>query len=170
MTQDGPTWKTFPEGYNYICAEELNHNEGTKVVMAPLDHCRTFVRFIFSIHSSPALAKKINLPFKKRWYPLYFKDDFKKKKPLCFLLLNHHLAPTYLDYLKQKYPDCKIVLLHRDLIKVSQRNAPWLLTNKNIDVEMSFDKGEAEKNGFPYFSEFESKIDIPILDNAESDV
>ena len=170
ITQDGPTWKTFPDGYNTICAADLNHFEGTKVVTAPLDHCHPLVRFLFSAHSSPALSQKVKLPFKKLWYPLYFKNDFKERKPLCFLLLNVHLPSSYLDYLKQRYPDCKIVLLHRDLLKVCQRLAPWLLTNKNIDLEMSFDKGEAEKYGFPHFNEFESKIDIPILDTPECDV
>lgn len=169
-SQDGATWKDFPDGYYSICAEELNHFDGTKSVSAPLDYCNRVVRFIFSAHCSPALAQKINLPFKKLWYPLYFKNDFKETKPICFLLLNRHYPPSYLDYLKQTYPDCKIVLLHRDLLKVCKRMSPWLLNNPNIDLHMTYDKGESEEYGFPYFSEFESKIDIPNLNKPECDV
>lgn len=169
-TQDGPTWRTYPDGYNTICAEDLNNNEGTKAISAPLDYCNPLVRLIFSAHCSPALAQKIKLPFKEFWYPYYFKNDFREKKPLCFLLLNLHLPPSYLDYLKKKYPDCKIVLLHRDLLKICQRISPWLLTNKNIDLEMTFDKGEAAKYGFPHFNEFESKINLSLTKTPECDV
>lgn len=169
-SQDGPTWKNIPDGYYNICVEELRQHDGICVVSAPLCHCPIWVRYLFSVHSSPALAKKINLPFKSLWFPYYFHNDFKEKKPLCFILLNHHIPLPYLDYLKLKYPDCKIVLMHRDLLKVCQRIAPKLLENKNIDLEMTFDKGESQKYGFPHFNEFESKVDIKVLGTPESDV
>lgn len=167
---DGRSWKTNPDGYYSICAEELNKYEGIKVVNAPLDYCSNFIRFIYSVHSSPALEKKLNIPFKYVWYPYYFKNDFKIEKPLCILLLHRQLPLSYLKYLKNKYSDCKIVLLHRDLRKVAERMAPKLLEDPNIDLEMTFDKGESIKFGFPHFNEFESKIEITLLNKPESDV
>ena len=169
-SQDGTTWKDFPDGYYNICVEELKREKGIEVVTAPLYYQCRMIRYLFAAHSSPALAQKVNLPFKRWWYPFYFKNGFEEKKPIAFIILNHHIPLDYLTYLKSRWPDCKIVLLHRDLMAVCQRTSPGLLNNPNIDLEMTFDKGEAAKYGFPHFNEFESKIDIPVLDTPESDV
>lgn len=169
-SQDGTTWKDFPDGYYNICVEELKNSDCIEVVTAPLYHQNLIIRWIYSAYCSPALAQRVKLPFKHLWYPFYFKNKFKTDKPLCFIVLNHHLPLPYLSYLKHKFPNCKIVLLHRDLVQVCQRLAPGLMENPNIDLEMTFDKNESEKYGFPHFNEFESKIDVPILETPESDV
>ena len=77
---------------------------------------------------------------------------------------------AYLKYLKKKYKNCKIVVLYRDLLKVSQRYNPGIQNNPDVDLYMTFDKGESEKYGMPYFSEFESLINIPLSDEFESDL
>lgn len=169
-TQDGATWKDSPDGYYSICVDELKNHDGIKVVSAPMDYRNSLIRFVFSLHSSPRINKKINLPFKRHWFPYYFKNDFETTKPICFVLLNHHLPQEYLSFVKSKYPDCKIVLLHRDLLKVHHKLAPQFIDNPFVDIEMTYDKGESEKYGMPHFDEFESKIEVKKLNSTECDV
>lgn len=158
------------KGYYTICTQDLESDPQIKVVSYPLDYMPKTIRRLFGIHYSEKIAKHIDLPLKKFWYPLYFKNDFKEKHPLCFIILNRRLPVKYLSYLKKKYPDCRIVLLHRDLMKVCRRVNPDLLFNPIFDLEMTFDDGEAEKYKLPSFLEFESKTDVPVKDEMESDV
>lgn len=163
-------YKIDRDAYNTICALELEKASDVRLVTYPCDKKPYWLRLLFAIHNSAKISKKINLPFKRLWYPYYFCDDFLEKKPLCIVLLNHQLPIDYLRYLKNRYPDCKIVMLHRDFLCVSQRANPQLPQNPILDLEMTYDEGESKKYGFPHFSEFESKIDVIIENNFESDV
>ena len=42
--------------------------------------------------------------------------------------------------------------------------------NPLLDLEMTYDKGESKQYGYPWFSEYESRIDIPVSEIPESDV
>jgi hypothetical protein len=165
---DGKVWKDYPDGYYSICVEDLKRVEGIKVVLAPLDNCNKLVRIVSAAHLSTSLSKIVNVPLKKLWYPLFFKNDFKQIKPFCFIIIDRRIPISYLHYLRKKYNDCRVVLLHRDLHAVCERMSPELLTN--TDLEMTYDKGESNKLNIPYFSEFESIIDVPIKNNPECDV
>ncbi len=61
-------------------------------------------------------------------------------------------------------------MLHRDLVKICNLVDPNMSKNPIWDLEMTFDKGESQKFGFPHFDEFESKIDIQQEEEMESDV
>lgn len=163
-------YKIDKSKYNTICALELKGSTDCVLVTYPLDTKPLWLRYLFGIHNSAKIAKRINLPFKELWYPFYFENSFKKNKPLCIVILNHYLPLDYLKYLKTTYPDCRLVMLHRDFLRVSQRANPELPFNPILDLEMTYDEGESAKYGFPHFSEYESKIDIPINDTFESDV
>lgn len=156
--------------YNTICALELENSDDCKLVTYPLDTKPLWVRYIFAIHNSAKIAQKVKLPFKRLWYPYYFDNSFKDEKPLCIVILNHNLPIDYLRYLKKQYTDCRLVMLHRDFLRVSQRANPELPQNPILDLEMTYDEGESAKYGFPHFNEYESKIDIPVNDYFESDV
>lgn len=158
------------KGYNTICTQDLEQDPQIKVVSYPLDYMPKVIRQLYGIHFSEKIAKHINLPFKSLWYPLYFKEDFKEKRPLCFIILNHRLSIEYLTYLKKKYPDCRIVLLHRDLMKICRRINPDLVFNPILDLVMTYDEGEAGKYNIPSFSEYESKTNVPVKDKMESDI
>ncbi len=157
-------------GYYTICAQELETSPSIRVVSYPLDIYPYWIRLLFAIHHSEKIARYIKLPFKKLWYPYYFKNDFEEKKPFCFVILNRFLPIEYLSYLKKMYPDCRIVLLHRDLLRICKRLNPELSQNPILDLEMTYDKGEAQLYGMPYFNEFESSIDILKEKKMESDV
>lgn len=164
-------FKIDHDAYYTICLEDLYLLPNVNVVSCPLDYASTFVRFLFNLHHSVKINRIINLPLKYMWYPFYFKDSFEDKKPFCFILIDRKYSVDYLHYLKQTYKNCKIVLLHRDLRFVCEKLNPQLLTCKEVDLQMTFDKGESIKYNMPHFDEFESKIEVPICDNyPESDV
>lgn len=167
---DDSKLKRNTDGYYTICLAEAEKHPNVKVVSRPLDYLPYPVRALYTIHTSAKLAHKVNLPFKNKWYPYYFKNDFKNDLPLCFIILNHSLPISYFEYLKNRYPDCRIALLHRDLLKVCKRSAPNLPMNPILDLEMTFDVGESKQYGFPHFNEFESLIDLNVSETPESDV
>lgn len=158
------------DGYYTICAKELDNTEQTRLVTYPLDTKPYWVRLLFLIHNSEKIAKYINLPLKKLWYPLYFKNDFKEKRPICFLVLSRSLPLEYLEYLKGKYSGCKIVHLHRDFLDVGKQMRPDLHFNPIFDLEMTYDEGESKEYNIPHFEEFESTINIKRSQEFESDV
>lgn len=157
------TRKKDNNGYYTICVEDLNKLANVHVVSYPVDYAYYFIRCLFSIHMSPRINKFISLPFKEKWYPYYFKNPFKNNKPICFVIASSYITPRYVSYLRKYYPNCKIVKLHRDLAKIVYKCSPeWneKLARELIDIRMSYDQGEAKKNNWEYFSEFESKIEI----------
>ena len=154
-----------PDGYYTICAKDLEALDDVCVVSYPVDFASTFVRFLFGVHHTERLNKHFKLPFKRLWYPYYYKYTFSQSRPLCFVLLNPYIPIDYIKYIKATYPDAKIVALHRDLLSVYQKICPDFIKNPLFDLEMSIDPEESKKYGMLYFDEFESKIDI--LPNPE---
>lgn len=160
-------WEINHDGYYTICAEDLFDAPGINLVTWPLDYAPKIIRCLFNIHNSEKINKKLNLPLKKLWYPYYFKDKFKNKKPYCFVILGKY-PEDYYYFLKKKYPGCKFVLLHRDLLS---RFIPPLTGKEFIDIEMTYDRNEASIHNMVHFNEFESKINVPLAENyPESDV
>ena len=158
------------DGYYYICTKDLENSSSVKVVTFPLDTKPRWIKILFDIHNSEIIDKYIHLPLKRLWYPFYFENRFDNPKPLCFVIINRSLPIDYFKYLKIKYPNCKIVLMHRDLVKVCQECNRELAFNPIFDMEMTFDKGEAAQYGLPHFNEFESAIDVIKEKDMESDV
>lgn len=162
---DYKTLKHNSDGYYAICVNDLMFKDDIEIVSSPLYYAPLLVRIIFAIHHSERINKFIKLPFKSIWFPRYFKNKFKEKRPLCFIVLNYHLSNDYLNYLKTTFVGCKIVCLHRDLIKIYEKKYPGFPLNKLFDLEFSFDKNECLKYGFIHFDEFESKICVPRASN-----
>lgn len=150
------------EGYYTICLNDLIGNKNIHVVSQPLDYAPTIVRYLFCFHHSERVRRKINIPGRNIWYPYYFKNIFNDDLPLCFIILNPHISVDYLKYLRKKHPKCRIVAIHRDLVKIWKETNPDFFNNPIFDLEMTFDENEAKKYGMLYFSEFESKMQIPV--------
>ena len=158
------------EGYYTICTKDIEHTEQTRVVSYPLDYKPYWLRLIFAFHTSGKIAKYIRLTFQNIWYPYYFKNDFAQKKTICFIIISRNLPLGYLYYLKNKFPDCKIVHMHRDFLSVGKRMRPDLHFNPIFDLEMTYDEDEAKQYNIPHFDEFESSIEIKRENKFESDV
>lgn len=153
-----------PNEYNAICTRDLEALDNVVVVQVPLQKSSKILRLLFNIHNSPRLNKIINLPFKSIWYPLYFKANFKDNRPYCFIFAPTNYSFKYIEYLREKYTNCKIVKIHRDLVKITHMNPLYTEENMNriFDLRLTFDPGEAKLYNMIHFNEIESKVDIAI--------
>lgn len=162
------------DNYFYICTQELRQLSNVSVVSYPLDYTGEFLHKLYVLHNHPLISRKFNVPGKRLWYPYIFKNEFKEDKPFCFICSGYYVTPGYIKYLKEKYPNSKFVLIHRDLIHLYHERNPLFtreLVNELFDLEMSYDLGDVEKYKLVHFDEFESKIEITsVTENNYCDV
>mgnify|MGYP000015305623 FL=1 len=159
-----------PNGYYAICYNDVRNHNQIQCIDIPLQGYCKFWRYLYALHHSARINERINLPFKKIWYPYYFKNEFKDSKEICFIL-QIRLPIFYLQYLKEQYHNCKFVSIYRDLRKITEINNPEYPNHPIFDLEMTIDKNEAKLYGWHHFEEFESKIDVPKSSSYfESDV
>lgn len=157
---EGKGWKLNRDGYYSICLRDLEEMAGVEVVPKPLYHKNLFLKILYSLHNTPRLNRFVDLPLKNLWYPYYFNGNFAKKKPVCIVVISRDLPFAYLDFIKKKHPDYKLVLLHRDKIEVCDNYRPGLSFYRAFDLVMSYDTEEAKKFNIPHFDEIESKIEL----------
>lgn len=155
--------KIDKDEYNAICLRDAESMKDVNVIAYPLQHYPYIVRRLFAILTSRRLNKWIKLPFLKLFYPLYFKQD-DDDKPYCFVIAGNTLPFDYLYYLKKRYPNCRMVKTHRDLLKIARNNPEYSEENMNkiFDLRLTYDEGEAKEYGLSHFDEIESKIEVPI--------
>lgn len=156
-----------PNEYNAICTRDLESLQNVKVVQVPLQHAPKLIRTIYNIHNDARINRRIKLPFKGAWFPYYFLDDFSDEKPYCFVFASTSYSFEYIDFLRKKYPGCKIVKIHRDLLKITHANPQYSEENMNrvFDLRLTIDREEAKQYGLCHFDEIESKIDVAIDTN-----
>lgn len=159
-TPEGRRFRVDEDEYYYICSKDLVGSNGFIVVPHPLYDRSVLLQMAYKIHNSPKINQLVRLPFKEKWFPIYYKGNFPDDRPICFVIMNPHLPIDYLKFLKKKYSNCKIVRLHRDLRAVGERMSPGLSDSGILDLEMTIDYGESIKYNWPHFCEFESKIEI----------
>ena len=148
--------------YNAICLKDVSEMKGVQVVSCPLEHKSAFLRFLFNVHNSTKLNKRFKMPFRRFWYPFYFRStDNDNNKDYCFVIANT-VPIGYLRYLKKKYPNCKLVKVYKDLLKVSSSVPGYSeeATRQLFDLRYTYDKIEAQKYNMIHYDEIESKIDI----------
>ncbi len=153
--------------YYTICTRDLENQPGICLVNYPLDNRSIFLRTLFAIHNSRAINSVVKIPFKELWYKYYFTNQFENNKPICFIVSGRYISIEYIRFLKQTYPKCRIVKLYRDIKRVSRETLPEFtdeICNELFDLQMSEDFEEAAENGYIYFHEFESKIEIAHAD------
>lgn len=134
-------------------------------------------KLLYKIHLSNKVNRIIKLPFKKIWYPTFYKPKFINENPICFILppfLEHtEYERNYIVYLKGKYPKSKFVSYYIDLVK-PKNNAPLIEPFKikdKYDLIISYDEGDAAYYGLEFFptsfSDYSPEDDFTI---SESDV
>lgn len=154
------------DDYFYICTEELRDSVDVTVVSYPLDYSNQLFHKLYVLHNHPKINKKIEIPLKRLWYPFYFKRSaINTDKPMCFIMSGYYITPDYIRYLKKKFPGCKCVLIHRDLISLWHKRNPKF-TRKTVeelfDLELTIDKDDAETYGIYHFDEIESKPEVSL--------
>lgn len=150
------------DGYYAICLEDLYNVKNVSVINYPMEGHNTFLRFIhkvFKFFKAKGILKKLSSMAIAYFYPLYFTSKIQDQDNLCFVFVSDVWDMDYMRYLKKKYPNCKIVMALRDLVKTK-----WfykqLKEAKLVDCWMSYDEGDCKEYNMHYFSEFESKIHI----------
>ncbi len=160
-TNDSRLPKFNPDGYQTMSLKDLEGIEDIHVVPYPLHHLPYFLRLIYFLCNTNKLKKIFGNSLIELFYPYFFDRKYKTDKPFCFLLIGGaHLPKTYLHYLKKKYPDSKIVFFFRDLVVVREKLSPDIVHDKAIDIELSFDNGEAEKYGMYFCDEYSSLVNL----------
>lgn len=161
------------DGYYAICLEDLKNEEEVTIVNYPLDYMSLFIRILHRIVLSVDRRLNGNIVskfFLKLFYPYYFPCRDKNNKKKCFVFISNILDINYMRYLKQTYPDCKLVMAFRDLV-FTKLFYKELKNEHLIDLWMSYDEGECKRYEMKYFSEFESKIIVAKQPSVpESDV
>lgn len=150
------------DGYYAICLEDLYNVKNVSVINYPMEGHNTLLRFIhkvFKFFKAKGILKKLSSMAIAYFYPLYFTSKIQDQDNLCFVFVSDVWDMDYMRYLKKKYPNCKIVMALRDLVKTK-----WfykqLKEAKLVDCWMSYDEGDCKEYNMHYFSEFESKIHI----------
>lgn len=134
---------------------------------------------IYRAHTTWKVNDHVYLPLKSIWNPLYFKDDFKERRPLCFIFYssgqNYDLGRFgYLDYLRKKYPSCKLVLCFMDLVDAHYSRCHDFsieYIKKNYDLVLVYNQIDADKYGFVHYTGYLSRLPVfPNMKHFQSDV
>lgn len=133
----------------------------------------SFAKFIMKLSYSKKVNSWINEPFCNIIYSQLCGYEFKKPKPICFLCFPNnfdYLRPSFLKFLRTRYPKCKIVFFLQDLLKTK----PYIsieYIRENFDLILDYDRGDCEAYGFTYHTTPMSYVDIS-LDSSiqESDI
>lgn len=152
-----------------FCVRELNLSFGSSLK-----------KKLFQIHTSPRLNRKIALPLQRLWNRSYIGTlGFSEEKPICFIFTPVICGMAYrmrlFSYLRKKYPDCKLVLLLRDRVQVSQKFFPQIDIKTEakalFDVVYTINNREADLYGFEKMHSFCSRFPVPTApDDPKSDV
>lgn len=129
-------------------------------------------QLLIRINFNLKLNDFIKTPFSKLVYPWLFPHSFKEDRPLCFIFFGTQFAiinTSYLDYLRRRYPNVKLVLYMQDIVA----SLPYYdikSYKKNFDIVLSYDKGDCEKYNLVYYPTPFSKIDIDKLPKVDEDI
>lgn len=120
----------------------------------------SFLTALYNVHNNSYLNAIYNIPGKDKWYHLYYQK--KHTDPLCFVFLICWFDSRYeklFIYLKQNYPNAKLVLYLEDI--VASRPAFDHKLEVYFDEIITYDKGDSDKYNYRYYPTFMSKIEIP---------
>lgn len=150
--------------YYYVCTLDLR-KDGVQVISYPTEGHSRLYHNLFVI--SMLLSR--NYPFlgflSKLFYPSYIPKQFRKENNMCLVVYGYYITPDYLRYVREKFPNAKIVKIHRDSYDIWRRKNPLfsdLDMNELFDLQFSYDIGDSEKYNMIHFDEIESKIDITL--------
>lgn len=110
---------------------------------------RQLVRWNFS----RKINQYVHTPFSRLVYPKLYPHHFTDNKPICFLFFGNRqqiYQTDFLKYIRKNYKDSKIVLYMQDLVA---RNSELHFdsVNKQFDLLLSYDKGDAAKYNMHYY-------------------
>lgn len=155
-----------------VSYEDLNKVDYAKYLYRRIDTDNPVLTKLYQLHTSPVTNRFFRLPGQGIWNKMAFRGSFNDDKPICFLFFPRlrWLQNGIIEYLRKKYPDCKVGLYFGDLVQHAYPNGIEEL-KKKVDICLSFDHSDAQKYGMYYYPLPYSCYDIPADDTiAESDV
>lgn len=151
---------------HYIRAyKDIMNLSNVRYIGGLMESKSTFLKIMHRAHLSPKSNKYISLPFKEKWYKCYF-DNYWSEKPDYFLFFcgyDELIMGNYINYLKNEYPEAKMILYFQDLIKTH----PKLIIDdikEQFDLVISYDRFEAEKNNIEFYPAVYSRPEIDSYD------
>ncbi len=112
-----------------------------------------FNRIIVKLFYSEKVNKIVKTPFAFYVFPRIFRDNFREKRPLCFVFFEHWhrlINSTYISYIRRNYPNAKIIIYLQDLVDKSKGIDIEYLKNK-MDLIITYDKGESLRYKIDYY-------------------
>ena len=81
---------------------------------------------LFRLHTNGKINKHLTFPFQYIWNRAFLEDlKFEDVRPICFIFTagmgNLPYQMHMFEYLRKTYPNCKLVLLLRDILAVGKR-------------------------------------------------
>ena len=151
---------------------DLEKHPQTKYLCKRIDTDSKVLTKLYQLHTSPKTNRFFRLPGQGIWNKMMFRGTFPEKKPLCFVFYprSRWLQNGAIEYLRKKYPDCKIAIVFQDLVKYAYPKGLEEILKK-VDIALSFDHGDAKQYGMEYYPLVYSPYDVPEDDSIpESDV
>lgn len=125
----------------------------------------SFMKWIYNIHFSDKINRRIWLPLKMLWKPCYqlHKYNFNSKEQYYIVFMNgslkYHFDRTYLEQLKDSHPNVKLVMiLYDSFSNASAKRSISMIPA--FDYVFSFDKEDCKRNGFRHIYSTFSKPDF----------
>ena len=158
--------------FHRVSYGDIDRCEQAKYLYAHLDSDSRFLINLYRLHTSPKTNRLFRLPCQGLWNAMAFRGRFEEDKPICFVFFsqNRKVESGLVEFLRKKYPNCKMVLFCQDLVRYMFPNGAETMMSK-MDLCMSFDQADAAQYGMDYYPLVYSPADIPDDPGvAESDV
>lgn len=158
--------------YHRVSYNDIAKSSQAKYIYRRIDSQNKFLTNLYRLHTSPITNRFFKLPGQKIWNKMAFRGRFDENKPICFVFFvkKRLFENGLVEYLRKKYPDCKVVLFCQDLIAHALPYRTKEICAK-MDICLSFDHADAEKYGMYYYPLVYSPYDVPEDDSIEeSDV
>ena len=151
-------------GYSNVGFYDLSLMEGVRYFQNLREGINSkLTRTIQRISFSEKANKFIRSPFSYYTFSHLYPFSFKESKPLVFLFLGQNQTvyqSGYVEYLREKYPDVKVVLYMIDLISRNKK-LRFAESRGLFDLILSYDKGDCEKYGLEYYPTPYSNYPVP---------
>lgn len=155
----GSDWDLYKISYSDLEAVGI-----VRYISTPYEYRSKISKFLYQLHWAYSINKYIYLPYKCVWNSGYFINDFQNDNPICFVFFASsckYEKDGLVKYLRDSYPDCKMVCFFQDLIHL-QQNLDINHIKKTFDLVLSFDQAECQKYELVYHQLVFSKYPIKL--------
>jgi len=136
---------------------DLKKIENVKIINRKyLYNFNKFLCSLIKIHFSYKLNKIINLPFKSIWIKKVLEAiGEENNQNIIFIIYDRSFLSNnkkFLECLRKKYPNCKLVYMFTNIVKISGAGDNHFVSklNQYYDVVYAFDPEDAKKYNFKY--------------------